>query len=104
MEVLKNFYYNYLVTHPIITFNSDDYINELLLNLNDYFENKNYNTEICNYIVNATPEVFIVTMFLLNIENDHINTVNKRTHESIGINDTIYLVRDSFKNSIGINI
>jgi hypothetical protein len=43
-------------------------------------------------------------MFILNIENDYINTVNKMTHELIGINDTIYLVRDSFTNSIGINI
>ena len=104
MEMLKNIYYNYFVTHPIITFNSDHYLKELLLNLNDYFENKNYNTEICDYIINVTPEVFRVTMFILNIENDHINTVNKMTYESIGINDTIYLVRDSFTNSKGMYI
>jgi hypothetical protein len=100
IEMLKNIYYNYFVT--IITLNSDDYHNELL-NLNDYFENKNYNTEICDYIINVIPEVFRVTMFILNLENDHINTVNKMTHESIGINETIYLVRDSFTNSRGIN-
>jgi hypothetical protein len=101
--MLKNIYYNYFVTHPIITFNSDDYNNELLLNLNDYFENKNYNTEICVYIINVTPEVLRVTMFILNLEDDHINTVNKMTHKSIGINDTIYLVRYKFTNGKGIN-
>ena len=36
--------------HPIITFNSDDYENEVLYNLTDYFDDKNYNTEICDYL------------------------------------------------------
>jgi hypothetical protein len=103
MEMLKNIYYNYFVTHPILTFNSDDYHNELLLNLNDYFENKNYNSEICDYIINVTPEVFKLSMFILNLENDYIISINKMTHESIDLNDTIYLVRDSFTNCQGIN-
>jgi hypothetical protein len=103
MEMLKNIYHNYFVTHPILTFNSDDYHNELLLNLNDYFENKNYNSEICHYIINVTPEVFKLSMFILNLENDYIISINKMTHESIDLNDTIYLVRDSFTNCQGIN-
>ena len=64
--------------HPIITFNSDDYENELLLNLTDCFDNKNYNTEICDYIINVTTEVLKATMFILNLENvlfkdDYVN-------------------------------
>ena len=81
--------------HPIITFNSDDYENELLFNLTDYFDNKNYNTEICDYIINVTPEVLKATMFILNLENEYI-TINKMTHETIDSNKSIYLVSESF--------
>jgi len=88
--------------HPIITFNSDDYENELLFNLTDYFDNKNYNTEICDYVINVTPEVlYKVTSFIMNLENDYIVTINKLTHESIDSDKIIYLVRDSFTNCEG---
>ena len=75
--------------HPIITFNSDDYENELLCNLTAYFDYKNYNTEICDYIINVTPEVLKATMFILNLENEYIITINKMTHETIDSNITI---------------
>ena len=45
---IKDIYYNYFTAHPIITFNYDDYQNELIFKLNDYFDNKNYNSEICD--------------------------------------------------------
>ena len=101
IEIVKNIYYNYFVMHPIITFNSDDYENELLCNLTAYFDYKNYNTEICDYIINVTPEVLKATMFILNLENEYIITINKMTHETIDSNKAIYLVRDSFTNCEG---
>ena len=101
IEMVKNIYYNYFVMHPIITFNSDDYENELLCNLTAYFDYKNYNTEICDYIINVTPEVLKATMFILNLENEYIITINKMTHETIDSNKTIYLARDSFTNCEG---
>ena len=104
IDIVKNIYYNYFLTHPIITFNSYEYENELLFNLNDYFDNKNYNTEICDYIINVTPEVLKVTLCILNLENDYIITITKMTHESIDSNKTIYLVRDSFTNFEGNSI
>ena len=74
---------------PIITFNSYDYDNELLCNLTAYLNYKNYNTEICDYIINVTPEVLKATMFILNLENEYIITINKMTHETIDSNITI---------------
>ena len=40
-------------------------------------------------------------MFILNLENEYIITINKMTHETIDSNKTIYLVRDSFTNCEG---
>ena len=98
IDSLKTLYYNYFVTHPIINLNSDDYESELLLNLSDYFDNKNYNTDICDYIINETPELFKITMFILNLDNAYICSINKMTHESIVTNKEIYLIRDGFTN------
>ena len=63
--------------------------------LTAYLNYKNYNTEICDYIINVTPEVLKATMFILNLENEYIST-NKMTHETIDSNKSIYLVSESF--------
>jgi hypothetical protein len=53
---------------------------------------------MCDYIINVTPELFQITMFILNLNNEYICSINKMTHESIVTNKEIYLIRDGFTN------
>jgi hypothetical protein len=67
--------------------------------LNEYFDNKNYNTEIFDYLINVTPEVFKLTMYNFHLKNEYMFSINKTVLESSLINKTIYLIREKFANS-----
>lgn len=101
IDEIKDIYYNHFVDNPIITFNYLDYHNELQYKLHDYFENKNYNSDIYDYIINVTPEIFKLNMFIFNLQNNYISTINKMTHNSIVTNKSIYLVRENLVNNKG---
>jgi hypothetical protein len=103
VNYMMNTYYNYLLNHPIQINEANNNCNyELVKQIRQYFINKSYNTNFCDVIINITPKIFELNIFIFNVENNSITTIIKLNSSSTNVSETrnnVYLLRTCISTS-----